>query len=611
MLKNLKVRTRLILMLGLALLALTTVGAVGLINGHRTRLEIDHVYIGGADKMVELVAIQNSVSTKLVNPLIKLRDGQLTWEEASLHIRAANEMLDTNWNKYVVGDLGLDAQALQEHRQVLEKMTPAVTALDTLLSKLQDAIQNQNKEIINALTTKELFPTIDALSAGLNQLVNLHATDTTRDYQEALDNAVWFQTTTLCFLAASIIALTLFTALIISSVVKPIEYVAKRIESGDTKTDIQISSGGELGSLLDALRSMFQSLNKVSDVLTAISKGDLTVEGKLRSDSDVLGHALHDMVTQMRIMIGDIKGEVISLTSSSQEIMTSLSHISTGAAETASAVTETTTTIEELKQTANVSVEKAKDVLTNAKETMQAVTSSEASVMATIEDMNQIRERMQIISDSILKLSEKGNAIAEIMDSVNDIAEQSNLLAVNAAIEAVKAGEVGRSFGVVAQEIRTLAEQSKGATVQVRSLLGEIQSATSAAVLATEQGSKAVTKGVSQSVQTSKTIKELTSKMTSVTQATNQIVLSNQQQLIGTEQITVAMTQISEATNQHVDHLKQIETAVANLNQVGGTLKALTDKYRLAEDLAPLAHMTPLSSSTRREQSKQFAHSDA
>ena len=236
---------------------------------------------------------------------------------------------------------------------------------------------------------------------------------------------------------------------------------------------------------------------------------------------------------------------------------------------------------------ANVSVGKAKDVLADAEETLIAVTTSEKSVMATIQDMNQIHDRMEIISDSTLKLSERSAAIAEIMDTVTDIAEQSNLLAVNAAIEAAKAGDFGRGFGVVAQEIRNLAEQSKGATVNVRSLLSEIQQATTAALLATKQGSIAVEKGVQQSIQTTNTIKELAGKMTRVTQASNQIVLSNQQQLLGTEQITTAMTHINDATNQHVEHLKQIETAVEKLNQVGESLKDMTDHYRIADENVP------------------------
>ena len=91
-------------------------------------------------------------------------------------------------------------------------------------------------------------------------------------------------------------------------------------------------------------------------------------------------------------------------------------------------------------------------------------------------------------------------------------------------------------------------------------------------------------KGVEQSLQTSKAIKELADKMGKVKLAADQIVLSNQEQLVGTEQITIAMSQISETTNQLVEHLKQIELAVSTLNKVGGALKGLTDRYHVSGD---------------------------
>ncbi len=83
------------------------------------------------------------------------------------------------------------------------------------------------------------------------------------------------------------------------------------------------------------------------------------------------------------------------------------------------------------------------------------------------------------------------------------------MLAVNAAIEAAKAGEQGKGFAVVAQEVKSLAEQSKQATAQVRTILNDIQTAMSAAVMATEQGSKAVDAGVKQSVEAGQAIRIL------------------------------------------------------------------------------------------------------
>jgi methyl-accepting chemotaxis protein len=120
------------------------------------------------------------------------------------------------------------------------------------------------------------------------------------------------------------------------------------------------------------------------------------------------------------------------------------------------------------------------------------------SVQASIEAMHRIQEHMASIAESIVRLSEQGQTIGEIIATVNDLAEQSNLLAVNAAIEAAKAGEQGKGFAVVAQEVKSLAEQSKQATAQVRTILNDIQTAMSAAVMATEQGSKAVDAGVKQ-----------------------------------------------------------------------------------------------------------------
>jgi methyl-accepting chemotaxis protein len=110
--------------------------------------------------------------------------------------------------------------------------------------------------------------------------------------------------------------------------------------------------------------------------------------------------------------------------------------------------------------------------------------------MTSIEGMKKIQTQMESIAESVVKLSEQSQAIGEIIASVNDLAEQSNLLAVNAAIEAAKAGEQGKGFAVVAQEVKSLAEQSKQATSQVRTIFNDIQKATTAAVLATEQGAR-------------------------------------------------------------------------------------------------------------------------
>src|SRR5207237_6717599 len=112
-----------------------------------------------------------------------------------------------------------------------------------------------------------------------------------------------------------------------------------------------------------------------------------------------------------------------------------------------------------------------------------------------VDGMGDIRSKVQTIAQDILALSEQTQQIGEITATVNDIADQSNLLALNAAIEAAKAGEQGKGFAVVASEVRNLAEQSKQATGKVRTILSDIQKATNAAVLPTEQGTSVAESG--------------------------------------------------------------------------------------------------------------------
>lgn len=573
------VGTRLYLILALTSLSLLLIGALGIWNNARTRTEVNNIYHGGVDELATLIEVRQSLFN-VFSGVGGVFLGSVSYPEGKAKILTDIEDLHKEWNHYSTTDAQLtDYMARQQ--ELVRTLNPLVQRFEVLMLGLQST------EDLNAEKVKEINSLIGRINNGVHELTKLHIEDTTKDYESSIENSNFMEKLTYLLTFLFFIIPLIITFYIIRSIVNPLKYAVENVDqiaSGDTSMELRGSYGGELGRLLGAVQNMIFSTKKMSSMLALVAAGDLTTEVESRSDKDTLGHSLMDMVDKTRFMLREIKDEVMLLGTSNQELGASLAQLSTGASETASAVTETTATTEELKQTAHISVEKAKDVLGNAEETLQTLNSSQSSVTGTIEDMNQIKERMQIISDGIVQLSEKNMAIAGIMDTVNDIAEQSNLLAVNAAIEAAKAGEMGRSFSVVAQEIRTLAEQSKAATIQVRSLLGEIQNATNAAVLATEQGSKAVAKGVNQSNQTASAMKDLSDKISIMTQAAQHIVLSNEQQLIGTEQITIAMTNISEATTQHVEQLNQIEAAVNTLNQVGNTLKELTDRYKLPID---------------------------
>jgi len=316
--------------------------------------------------------------------------------------------------------------------------------------------------------------------------------------------------------------------------------------------------------------------------------GTCTDITRRKEAEEALQKARNELETRIQERTGDMAkvlteiGEVVNtLGSSAEEILASTTELAASATQTATAVTQTTTTVEQIRQTAQVASQKARHVADSAQDAARTSQAGRRATEQTTAGMGRVREQMASIAESMGRLSEHGQAIGQIIATVDDLAQQSNLLAVNASIEAAKAGEQGKGFAVVAQEVKSLAEQSRQATTQVRAILGDIQRATGAAVMATEQGGKAVEAGLAQSVEAGQSIQALAEGVSAAAQAAAQIAASSQQQLAGMDQMVLAMESIKQASGQNVDGARQLEASARGLADLGQKLKEQADRYQV------------------------------
>ena len=330
--------------------------------------------------------------------------------------------------------------------------------------------------------------------------------------------------------------------------------------------------------------SVVCSLRQLREVAQQVAQGDLTVTVPVPQSHDDIGalvQAFNGMVGNLRSLTSQVKGGAQALATSAEQISASVAEIASAATQTATAASETSTTLEEVRQTALDSNRKARDVSALAQNTVQISRDGELAVSEAVEGMRHVEAQMRSIAESMNRLNEQGQAIGEIIQTVEDVAEQSRLLAVNASIEAVKAGEQGKGFAVVAQEVRSLAEESKTATARVRTILADIQAATGKAMAQTQMGAQAVDSGVAQSAGAGEAIKRLASAVDTAAQATLQISVSSQEQLIGMDQVVSAMQSIDQASNQNVTATRQVESAARDLKVLGVQLTETLERYRL------------------------------
>lgn len=465
----------------------------------------------------------------------------------------------------LAGRLEEIAKVRREHRSVRERQVMAPLAAGQVEAARAAALGPQ------ALTYNRIDELLGALAA-----------DTRARTEQA-----WLQARQLLAgtAVAALLSATLIVVLLTRITAAPLRGLAAaadRIAEGDLEVEVPRNGRrDEIGALSDAFERMLGSLRQMSEVARRIAAQDLTVQVEPQSARDQLGQALATMVVNLRGATTRLSENVNTLAASASQILAATTQVASGAAETGTAIAQTTTTVEEVKQTAQLASQKARQVSDSAQKASLVGDAGRQSVSASIEGMRHIQSQMESIADTVVRLSEHSQAIGEIIAAVNDLAEQSNLLAVNAAIEAARAGEHGKGFSVVAQEVRSLAEQSRQATAQVRGILHDIQKATTAAVLATEQGSKAVEVGMKQSTEAGEAIAQLAGTVSEAAQAATQIAASSQQQLVGTDQVALAMQNIRQASMQNVSATKQAELAAHNLAQIGAALKDIVAQYKL------------------------------
>jgi methyl-accepting chemotaxis protein len=263
------------------------------------------------------------------------------------------------------------------------------------------------------------------------------------------------------------------------------------------------------------------------------------------------------------------------LGSAAQELQVASQQQASGATEQASAVSEVSTTIEELGSTARQIAQSSDHVAQAAQQTLENLSDGQSAVDESIQAMERIRGRVADVSTRVLSLGERSQQIGEIIDLIDDISDETHLLALNAAIEAAGAGEHGRRFAVVAAEVKSLANRTLTAAREVKGVIAEIRQATAAAVLAAEEGSKEVERGVELAHRAGQTMDNIVMVAERTAQSAAEIGLATAQQQSASEQVVETMREIAEVARQSALGARQMAEAAATLTAIADRLHGI------------------------------------
>lgn len=329
--------------------------------------------------------------------------------------------------------------------------------------------------------------------------------------------------------------------------------------------------------------SLQTAVQQCSAWVSKVATGDLTARISPNGDSQInrLYENLNSMVAELGHLSSAVRTRATEISDATSGVLAAISQHASTANQQSAAIAQIAATVSQVRTTAEQTAGKAAEVATLAQGSARAGDDGMAAVGSIVDGMGQIRSTLDRLAGSILDLSEQAAQIDEIIATVNSFADQSNLLALNASIEAAKAGEQGRGFAVVAAEVRNLADQSKEATAAVRAILGEIQRATNAVVLATEVGARSAEERSGQARHAGEVIGELKSIVHQAAQAAQVIAVSAHEQSVGMDEIASAIGEIRDASTSYAQGSVALQRSASDLDGVASALRDLTSRYRV------------------------------
>lgn len=278
--------------------------------------------------------------------------------------------------------------------------------------------------------------------------------------------------------------------------------------------------------------------------------------------------------------IGNLSSGAGETNSASQQVSSASQSLAEGASEQAASLEETSSSMEEMTSMVARNAEVARKTNEQAREARSAAESG-------VRSMGELRERADAVSVSAQEMEsamqaikQSSDSISKIIKTIDEIAFQTNILALNAAVEAARAGEAGAGFAVVADEVRSLARRAAEAAQETASMIEDSMERSERGVRVNETVGRNLKDVLEKANQVENGLKSITTIVSGVNDAMEELEASVKEQQDGINQINTAVNQVNEVTQSNAASAEEAASAAEEMSSQSDNLLEIVATLR-------------------------------
>ncbi|MBU8685098.1 methyl-accepting chemotaxis protein [Bacillus haynesii] len=568
LLRNIKIRSKLFVIIIISALSLSIVGIQG---------------VGGLSKLSkgsEMIYQDQLIPNQL---FAKLKANNLDLDTYKFELMVTkdddrNETLQKN-----IKEKNEENSTLMEkidQLKLMDNVSEKYESFKNEYKKLQDissemlslAVKNENDKAYDVYL-KEMQPQRETVNQLIEDIQTLNADNAKTIYQQDSKEAGSIITLLIIVIAASLvlsISIGLLMTRLITKPIKDIQALFAETEQGDFTVKGTYQSKDELGLLTASFNKMVAGV---------------------RSIIETVGETSHQVASSSQ----ELSASADESTKASEYISTTIQELAVGSDQQVESVENSRTVIKGMTEFAGRISSNAEKAAATADQTALMSLEGTKAIDKVSAQMKSINETVVSLSEAFKHLTERSNEIGNITEVITSIAEQTNLLALNAAIEAARAGEQGKGFAVVADEVRKLAEQSAQSAEQITRLITIIQNDTKQTMNSVISATGEVKEGLVVVHEAGGAFQKIENSITEVVTQINDVTNLVKNLTAGTSEIETAISGVKEvaetaagstqtvsaATQEQLASMEEIAAASQILAQNAEELQHLIQKFKI------------------------------